>query len=261
MKHLYRSTLLALVACLLAVCLASPAAAADKMGKEKVQHNVADTWMFWPKHGENEAFVAGMKKHVAWRKSAGDPFEWQVYTPVVGSKLGYYLVRSGNHTWADMDTEDAWGQKTEAGKHYQEDVGVHVWKYQHFFGVANEEMSHWINDKGYRYFGVSTYHFKSGHGADINEVLKKVHEAVTKQKWPYSYSIGYTVGGKGGMTFVTPMKNWAGMAEPSPSLMDVMTKAMGSKEAARKLFDKFSAAVKSREYTIYMYRADLSTPE
>lgn len=261
MKLSYRSTVLALIAAFVAVCLASPSFAADKMGTKKVQHNVADTWLFWPNHGQYQAFEAGLKKHVAWRKRTGDPFAWKVYEPVVGSDLDYYAILSGNHAWADMDREDAWGKKTDAGKQFRQDVGQHVQKMQHTFIVSDEKLSHWTNDDGYRYFGVYTYHFKAGHSADTRDVLKKLHEAVTSQNWPYSYRVRNTVGGSGNMTIVIPMKNWADMADPSPSLMQVMTKAMGSKQAAQNLIDKFTSAIKERDYTVYEYRADLSTPK
>ena len=260
MKRRYRSILYVLVACLLAASLATPSFAADKTGTKKVQHNVTDTWLFWPNHGKYQAFEAGMKEHVAWRKSAGDPFEWDVYEPVVGRDLGSYAVLSGGHAWADMDTEDAWGQKTEAGKQFRQNVGVHVRKMQHFFMVTNEKLSHWIKDDGYRYFGVYTYHFKMGHITDIKDFLERVHKAVTRQSWPYGYRVRFTEGGPGGMTIVVPMKNWAGMADPSPSLLQVMTKATGSKQAARKMFDTFQMAIKDHNYTVWEYRPDLSTP-
>lgn len=261
MKPLFSKTLMVLAAALVALSLGAPALAADSMSKDKAHHNIASTWMIWAKHGQSQAFEQGLKKHTAWRKSAGDPFTWHIYQPVVGDDLGYTMIRSGNHAWGDMDSETTWSMKTDAGEHYQQDVGVHAHYAKHYFGETATKYSHWIDSKDYRYFGVTVYHFKSGHGTDVRKVLKKVHDAVTGQNWPYPYSIEYTIGGHGGMAFVTPMKSYADMAEPSPSLMDVMTKAMGSKEAARKLFDTFSAAVKTRSYTIYVYRPDLSTPE
>lgn len=261
MKVRYRSILLALVACLLAASLASPAYAADKMDKSKAEHNIASIWVIWAKHGQAKAFEQGLMKHAAWRKSAGDPFTWHIYQPVVGSDLNFYLIRSGDHTWADMDSEHEWSTKNDAGDHFWKDVGEYVKYEKHFFGVTPTQYEHWIKSKDYRYYGVSQYQFKSGHGDDVRDVMKQVHAAVTEQKWPYSFSFEYRVGGSGGMAIITPMKNYAGMAEPSPNLMEVMTKALGSKEAAEKLFDKFSTAVKKRHYTVYMYRPDLSTPE
>jgi hypothetical protein len=260
MKRRYRSILFVLVACLLAASLATPSFAAGKTGKGMADHDVATIWVFWPKKGQAKAFVESLKKHVAWRKGAGDPFAWHVYQPVVGSDLDFYVVRSGHHTWADMDTEDAWGQKTEAGKQFMQDVGVHIRKMQHFFGVADTKLSHWIDSKDYRYYVSSRYRFKPGHGADVKDVMKRVHDAATRQHWPYSFDFEYHVGGSGGMSIIMPMKNWAGMAEPSPTLMQVMTKALGSKKAAEKLFTKWDTAIKAHTKTIYAYRADLSTP-
>ena len=261
MKLRIRLAVSTLLTAFVAVCLASPSLAADKMGDTKAERNVADTWVFWPNDGQFQAFETGVKKHVAWRKGAGDPFVWKVYEPVVGSNLDRYAVQSSNHAWEDLDSENAWGKKSDAGKQFSQDVGQHVGKMQHIFIVTDEELSHWIDDEGYRYFGVTTYHFKGGHSADIKDVLKQVHAAATSQKWPYSYLVRYTVGGSGGLSIVNPMKNWAGMADPSPSLLEVMTNALGSKQAAQGLIDKFSSAIKERDYTVWKYRSDLSTPQ
>lgn len=261
MKRRYRTILLALVACLLAVSLASPSFAADKTSKTGAEHDVTSIWVIWPKPGQDRAFVDGLKKHIAWRKSAGDPFTWHVYQPVVGSDLDFYVVRSGNHTWADLDTEHAWAEKHDAGGHFQMEAGQHARRLKHYFGVNATKYDHWIESKDYRYFGVSAYQFKAGHDADIKAVMKRVHDAVTRQKWPYPFSFEYRVGGAGGMSVIVPMKSYAGMAEPSPTLMEVMTKALGSKKAAHELFDTWSKAVKTHTYTVYTYRTDLSAPE
>lgn len=261
MKLPYRSTVLALVAALVAVCLCTPALAASQAAKGKNDHDIATEWLIWSKRDQSKAFQAALKQHVAWRKSAGDPFEWQVYQPVLGDDLGYYLIRSGNHAWADMDRERDWAEKQDAGSHYQQDVGSHAAREMHFFGRTLTQYSHWTDSDDYRYYGVTNYHFKPGTGEAVKDVLEIVHKAVTEQKWPYSYSVSAGIGGSGGLAIIEPMKSYADMADPSPNLMEVMTKALGSKKAARALFNKFSTAVKTRTYTIYVYRPDLSTPK
>ncbi len=260
MKQHVRSTLLALLTAFVAVCLASPTFAADKMGKHKPQHNVATIWIFYPKDGHFQDFKAGLKKFLTWYKSEGGPFRWQVYSPVTGSDLGYYAVYSGNHAWADIDSENAWSEKNGVDKQFRQDVSPHMRKVGHTFTVTDEKLTHWINDDGYRYFSVYNYQIKPEDFADVQKVLKKVHEAVTRQKWPNSYAVRRNIGGSGGISIVVPMKNLAGMAERSPSLMEVMTKAMGSKKAAQDLFRNFDKAIKDRHLTIYRYVPELSSP-
>lgn len=257
----YRSTLLALVAAFVAVCASAPALAASQTSKDKNNHDIGSRWVIANKRGQSKAFENGLKQLLAWRKSAGDPFVWEVYAPVVGDDLGFYVIRSGDHAWADMDGENDWAVKHDAGARYRQDVGPHAVREEHYFGQTVAKYSHWTDSDDYRYYAVTNYRFKPGTSDAVKDVLEKVHKAVTEQKWPYSYLVRYQIGGSGGMSIIEPMKSFADMADPSPSLKEVLARSLGSKKAAGELFDKFAAAVEKHSFTVYVYRPDLSTPK
>ncbi len=88
--------------------------------------------------------------------------------------------------------------------------------------------------------------------------IEKIHKALTDQKWPYSYRLAWTTGGKGSLRVVFPMKSWADMADPSPSLYEVLGKALGQDDAGATL-KQFSSTLEFTDETIVVARPDLST--
>ncbi|MEO7917034.1 MAG: hypothetical protein ABIR16_05270, partial [Dokdonella sp.] len=132
---------------------------------------------------------------------------------------------------------------------------------EHYFVESDDEDSNWIDSKDYRFFGVTEYTPKSGMGADREDAIKKIHKAVTDARWPYPYSIGYVIGGDSRLQIVAAMKNYAEMADPDPSMMKILTTSMGSEEAAKSTLKQFGASNEGSSYTVYEYRADLSTPQ
>jgi hypothetical protein len=63
------------------------------------------------------------------------------------------------------------------------------------------------------------------------------------------------------MIFVMPFRSYAEMAEPEPSMMQVLAEALGSKEAAAAAMKQFGGSFARESYTVYRLRADLSTPK
>jgi hypothetical protein len=261
----YRTTALSAVLLVLASLACTSALAADTPSKAAVEapRNVASVWVLWPHRGHGADLEAAMKQFVAWRREQGEPTRWQVWVPVVGTDLNHYVVRSGDHAWSDHDTLSEWSRTHKAGAKYASDLAPHVRDEQHFYSVSDTKRSHWqpMKPGEMRYVAVTSYRFKGGTRPVVNEVLEKVHEAVTAAQWPYAYGIDYTMGGKGSMTVVVPMRNMADMADPDPELMEVLADSMGSKAAAEDLMARFGAAIEDREFAVYMHRPDLSSPE
>ncbi len=260
-RRISRTILLAALLALGAFALAGTASAADT-GKDKAAHrNIVSEWVIWPMRGHEQQFEEALRKHAAWRKSAGENLRWHIYQPVVGDNLDFYVIRSNHAGWSDFDTQEDWGREHGAGMHYRTDVAPHARREAHFFSVTDTKLSHWKEDKTYRLFAVYSYGVKAGQRETVRKVLSRIHKAVTDAKWPHSYGIDYEIGGRGGLYIVVPMKNWAGMAEPDPSLMKVMAKAMGSEKAAKGLMHEFAKATERRGMTVFAYRKDLSTPD
>lgn len=260
MKVRYLQPALAAVLALIMILVASPAIAAQEATPKQAPGDIASIWFIWVKNGQSQQFEHAIKAYAAWRKSAGEAFNWQIYQPVVGADMDHYVIRSGSHHWADMDTNAAWGRQQQAGPKFEKDVGPYVQRYEHYFTKTDTDHSHWIDSKDYRYFEVTHYHFKPGTHAAVKQVMDKVQKAVVDEKWPYPYEIDSVIGGKGGISIVSPMKSYAEMAEPNPSLMKILAESLGSKEAAEQTMNKWSASVKDYDDTIYAYRPDLSTP-
>ncbi|MEO6076386.1 MAG: hypothetical protein ABIP56_06245 [Dokdonella sp.] len=254
-------TLIALLLALFALTTTS-ASAADKKdaGMEKMG-NIATMWLIWPKAGDEMKFESAVKQHAAWRKSAGENMVWQMYQPIVGKDLGYYVIRSGNHHWKDFDANAEWHKSAKADEAFSRDVGPFVERAEHYFEESDLKDSHWIESDDYRYFGVTNYTPKSGTGADREDAIKKIHKAVTDGKWPYGYQINYGIGGAEMMTVVVGYKSYADMAEPDPSMMKMLATSLGSEDAAKATLKQFGSSVDGSDYTVVESRPDLSTPK
>ncbi|MGB0134837.1 hypothetical protein [Dokdonella sp.] len=252
-----------LVSAMLMCCTTAAWAQADKKAKPAMQTQgaIATVWMFWPKAGQGPQFEAAIKKHAAWRKSAGEKFVWSIYQPIVGSDLGYYVVRSGRHEWEELDANEAWGMQAKADDAFNTTVNPFVDRAEHYFSELDHKHSNWIESPDYKYYSVSNYSAKPGMYGDRREALDKIQKAVIDEKWAYSYSIAHTMGGSGGFSIVTPMKSYAEMADPDPSLMKILAKSLGSESEATSTMKQFSSTINGSETTIYVRRADLSTPE
>jgi hypothetical protein len=262
-RNLHRSVCMALMTLLLMFVAATSMAQDAKketMAKE-AEGNIATSWLIWPKAGQSAQFEAAIKKYAAWRKTAGEKFNWQIYQPVVGSDLAHYVIRSGQHTWQDMDTNTAWEKQAKANEEYDKQVGAFTDRAEHYFTESDTKHSHWIDSPDYKYYGVSSYRKVPGTYKERTDALNKIKKAVEDEKWAYPYEISDTIGGDNPLQIVTPMKSYADMADPDPSLMKILAKSLGSDEAAEATMKQFSSTVERSHYSIYVHRADLSTPK
>jgi hypothetical protein len=247
-----------LFALLFAIC-GSYASAADKAAVKAPAGNVADRWQLWPKAGQEKEFEAAVKEYVAWLKKEGDPFTWAAYQPIAGTDLTYYVFRSDEHQWKDFDAEEAWQVKVKDEEAYNRLLAPHVAKAAHFFEETDVEHSHMVGKASdYKYFQVTTHNVKSGASADARAAIAKIHKALEDQKWPYPYRIAWLTGGKDSLRLIIPMKSYADMADPTPSVREALTKALGADDAAATL-KQFSASLDFVDDTVSVIRPDLST--
>ena len=222
---------------------------------------VAELWVFWPKEGHAAQFEAAAKAHLAWRKQAGEAYTWTAFQPIVGDDLSHYVYRSGEHQWADLDTNAAWGMKANAGPQYEKDLLPHVARAEHYFAEADLEHSLWHEGKQYRYFQVENLRVKPGGFGQVIDALNKVQKAAVDGKWPNSYAVSWTTGGRGGMTVVFPYESYAAMQEPEPTFMKVLATSLGSEDAAKATMKQLNESFEESHTTIYEVRPDLSTPK
>ncbi|MBS0589467.1 MAG: hypothetical protein JSR65_02375 [Proteobacteria bacterium] len=252
--------LLALILGLLFVVTVFPTFAADKpAAKMPTAGTISDRWVVWPKADHAREFEAAIKEYVAWMKKAGDAFDWAAYQPIVGTDLTYYVFRSDGHQWKDFDAEEVWRTKADDNAQFEKLVGPHVAKVEHFFVEFDADHSHTVgNPRDYKYYQGVTYRVKPGAGADAMAAIDKIHKALQSQKWAYPYRLEWQTGGRDGLRIVNQFKSYADMADPTPTVREVLTKALGAEDAAATL-KQFGSSLERVDDTIGVSRPDLST--
>lgn len=241
--------------------IAAPVLAGGNTSTKAEPGTIASVWLLWVTPGKDKEFEAALKQYAAWRKSTGEGFNWSIYQPIVGEDLTYFAVRSDEHHWKDFDANAAWEAKNKAGDAYNEQVGPYTARVEHYFTETDSAHSHWIDSKDYKYFSVTRYYTKSGTYGERTDALNKIRKAAVDEKWPYPYDIRNLIGGKEPMQVVIPMKSYADMADPDPSLMKILAKSLGSDAEAAATMKQFGSTIDHTTNTIYEYRPDLSTPK
>ena len=222
---------------------------------------LSDSWVMTPKAGHGADFENALMEHMKFRMEDNDPRRWQVYTPVTGSNISRYIVRSCCSTWKEFDAYDAWYMKSESRKHYFETVHPHVANYSHNFSQIDSKNSSWADDVKANYVGVTNYEIKNGGWKKTGKAMKEVTKILKENDWPYSYSWSYPEAGDGGMQLAIPYENYAAMEAPDLTVYKVVKKHLKSEKKADKLFEQFRSGIKSWEYQIYKHHKALSMPE
>lgn len=233
----------------------------NKAGMAAAEPVLAEMWMVWPKAGESRAFEAKLKEFVAWRKKAGDPMTWTVWSAALGDDLDAYGIRSQAVDWADLDAARDWGRQAKAGDKYQEMMAPLVHKVSRYIDEFDPELSHWKHEGDARYVGVSRVKVLPGKWGEVKASLQTFKKAADEQKWSESWAVMYNMGGSGGMLFVWPYDSYADMADPEVTGAALLEKALGSKEKAEEVMKSYGSGVERVDYTIWAHRPELSTPK
>ncbi|GLP95430.1 hypothetical protein [Paraferrimonas sedimenticola] len=217
------------------------------------EESLARVYTMYVDYADQPAFEQAFKKHVKWRKDAGDPWTWNVYQVVDGKSIGAYLVRSGNHTWADLDAAEAFGPKASSN-----------WRSgpsQYLKGVNMMMTSTWGDAVNWpeenfnpKFYQIVKYRVHIGKMQQMRDAAKDIHKAIVDTKWPMKYAFVQTESGGSGNTvrLVLPYETWTAMEAPEMKFMDMLTKAYG-KEKAEAVLANWIGSIKSS--TSYMLRA------
>lgn len=256
MKHTKKMGLAALW---LASMLLPFSASADNHTEESDAERLADIWVVHAKEGHEDQFEDGLKAHIAHRKSANDPRTWHVYTPVIGQDLGYYVIRSCCHTWADLDSYRSWAMNSDIGSHFDENVGPHTaGTYTHVLSEIDTERSRWPDDVGNpALVGVTYLYPKPGRYGNINRSLDEFIGYVDKANWERPVSFAWTIGGKPTLTIASPFKNYADMKDPDPTFFEMVAEQVGGPEEAEKRFKSWNDNFHGSNYVVFRHRTDL----
>jgi len=227
---------------------------------------LAEMWLVTTKTGHQGDFQAALKEHMAVRAEHGDPWKWQTYTANVGKHLDQVAIRYCCIDWADVDSYEQWNKNNpDVMNHWLEKVDQHAEKYEHYFEQLDWDNSNWTEGSGpYRFFGVTEWAIKGGHGADFEAAREKMSQIALDQGWANTgrnWIWTTTIGGKQTQGIVVPYKNYADMAPGEESFYEFLVKQLGSEEAASGLLKTFSGATWGSEYTVWEHRPDLSMKE
>ncbi len=219
---------------------------------------LAEMWSMTPKAGMAQDFEEALKKHTAHREKLGDPRTWHIYTPVLGSHLDRYLIRSCCYEWKDMDSYRDWSMEKNPMKHWSEHASDKVASYGHFLNVMDFNNSHWPDGTKATYVGVTDFKVKTGHWGAMKEDLETISKVAKEQKWPYKWSWSYSVGGERTVYLAIPHENYASMAPPEQKFNALMVKHLGSEDKAKAFWKSWAGHFESTHYNIYRHRDDLS---
>ncbi len=247
-KKLFPAAVTALVAAL----LVTPAQA---------QETIARSYSIVPKEGMAAQFEAAFKAHIQWRVENGDPWTWGVSTLETGEGLGEYSVRSGGHTWADLDAYDA-----EFGpqglQHYTATVAPLVESVSSTITTVNEEISNRPPaDRSLAFLAITTFHIRPDRQAQFNQALVTANQLLKDHDWPFYWVWAAPVSGGGmgpTMSVVVLHTSWADMQEPETPLMVVLAQAMGQSD-----FEEwqtlFGESIRGQETITRRLRPDLGS--
>ncbi len=221
-------------------------------------NNIARIYVAHVKTGMESLFEGGFKAHVEWRKQQGDPWNWSVYQVVNGENLGDYIIRSGSHTWADLDAYEDFLVK--GSPHFWASVGKSVDSLDSYITATDQKTLKLPEDfSKINYIVYQHYHLSMEGVFAFQSGIQKVHEAIEKTNWPGHSAWTSTVNGGSGptMTLVMFHENWASMQEPEKNFFQMLSEGLGEEEATA-LMGQLTSAVRSEESSVSKRRPDLS---
>jgi hypothetical protein len=227
---------------------------------------LTDVWLMAPKAGMDAKFTEAAKKHMAFRAKAGESRTWMAFRPVIGDKLNIVQFRACCFDYADQDAFLVEEEKLGLNADWNKNVDPYVDHYHHYLEENDWENSHWPEGSDGPYYGVTTWTWKEGAGPGPSEVRKQFSQTAKNEGWGDSGN-GHNwlwlerIGGKPALALVSSFESFADMAPDEQSFFDFLAEKMGSPEAASEMFTTFGAGFASSDYTVWVYDADISTPE
>jgi hypothetical protein len=249
-----RLILIALTICAVAVPLTAEEEEAPPM-------SVAKSHFVMVNPGQALAFEAAYKGHLEWHASNDDPWIWHTWQIVNGQNFGHYIIRTGDHTWADWDARPEF-QKQD-GAHFLENVSQYVKKISSTMSVTDPKLVKWADDYGMpTMVDVTVFQINNEYSDAWYHTIEKIHEATVEKEIPFNYAWSFVASGGEGpgptWSLVFPFKSWKEYGDTwEPAFWKLVEEVHGEYETdlIRKLMNK---AVVHQENFMVAFRADLS---
>ena len=221
--------------------------------------NIAQAYVHTVRPEMIAQFEEAVKRHVQWRKQNNESWEWVWYQVVNGDGLGRYMVRSGNHRWADLDARYAWDNSVGAGRHFQATVGPYFEAEDSSITQRDGALSRPLDDySAITLFAVTEFDVRLL--GQFREAITKIGEGLDRGNWgrPYVWEM-VANGGSTDAVLVIPAENWGELAPPEKPLPMVLAEVYGEQEASE-LLQQFGRAIRSQNSYTLRVRRDLSLP-
>ena len=208
---------------------------------------------------EGADLEAAIREHAQWRQENGDPWTWGVYEVVNGEDLGSFVIRSGNHSWADFDAYEQGAFAEAAGANYEATMAPAVGSISSVIMAADTAHRRLPESfENIQLYAVITWHLLPDKVQDFQEAIGQVHDAIVQTDWPTHYAFASPVNGADGpqMSLVIFHENWADFEEPEKTFDQMLAEVYG--EEAGAIFEKFAASYRWEENFILRIRPDLS---
>lgn len=202
-------------------------------------------------------YEAARKKHMAWHKSQGDKWAWNVYDVATGPDTGAYVIASGGHSWADVD---AWQAKLGAADSAdaQATMGGTIEKTTTSYWMTVMSISRPPQSSAPAPFLAITYfQVKPGQDFAMMAAVTKIKNALEAAKFPPG-AVWYrlTSGGPGSLyAVVVSLPNMAALG--GPTVPATLVAHLGQQQAGALLAELF-ATVESTRTELLQHRPDLS---
>jgi len=225
---------------------------------------LTDVWLVVPKASMTPQFEAAVATHIAFRADNNDSRQWLTFTPVIGDKLNVYQFRACCFDWADQDAYGVEESNKGFGANWAENVDQYVDHYHHYLDRTDWENSHWPEEgTDGPYYAVTAWVWKQDAPSTSGEARKQMSQLAKDGGWgekrgPWLWLD--QIGGKDMLALVIPYSSYADMAPPEQSFYEFASEELRSEKKADAMFERFAAGFASSDYTIWMYRKDLSSP-
>ncbi|MDH3491710.1 MAG: hypothetical protein OEM20_06855 [Gammaproteobacteria bacterium] len=226
---------------------------------------LTDVWMIVPKAGMDAKFTEAAKKHMAFRAKAGESRTWMAFRPVIGKKMNIVHFRACCFDYADQDAYIVEDEKLGLAADWNKNVDPYVDHYHHYLEINDWENSHWPEGSNGPYYGATSWFWKEGAGPGPSEVRKEFSQIAKNEGWGeagdgHNWLWLERIGGQPVLAIVSSFESYADMAPDEPSFFGFLSEKLGSAEKASEMFAKFGAGFQSSDYTVWMYDAELSSP-
>jgi hypothetical protein len=225
--------------------------------EEAPEESLAMVYRLTAKSSSVIEFEKAFKEHFGLHAAANDTWRRDVWQVVLGKGYGDYIIRSGNHTWADLDNEVEVPNDQE---HVVKEIVPHLASTSTMITKLMPHLSRWPADPTPPKMVEVTIFTLHYNGIEpFFGAAKKLHTMIGEKDMPHQYSWAEVAVGASGPQFILafPRSGWADFAPKSPDLWKMAAEFYG-REEAQSMRETMGEAIAGEESFVVSYRPDLS---